>query len=207
MKRRIYSEAIAGLTSLGLLASCLPSYDIVDGQQNVGGQSNSVSNQPRTGGASGGSHTGGASGSITVSLVNTGGRISSTIGGAGDVGGNKANGGTSAPGGVGGVTSTVGTKSTGSSPAAGGISSTGGTNSAGGASSTGGTATGGVATGGAADASTSIGGGACVPDTTKSCYSCASTNNSQLLNACSSSYCAPVDNVARNVPNPLPAIP
>ena len=61
--------------------------------------------------------------------------------------------------------------------------------------------------GGTAGGASGTGGGSCVPDTSKSCYSCPPTNNDQILKACSNATCQPFDNTAKNVPSSLPAIP
>jgi hypothetical protein len=120
----------ASVAALYLLTACLPSYDIVDGQQqNAGGKNNTASNQPKTGGASNGSHAGGSAGERSGSTPSSGGASSSSGGATSSSGGTTATGGTLATG---------GTVSTGGMNSIGGRESTGGTKTTGGAVSTGG---------------------------------------------------------------------
>ncbi len=97
----------------------------------------------------------------------------------------------------------------------GGNSATGGSTSNGGATTgeTGGsTDNGGSTSSSAGNSSTGgsmgVGGGsACVPDTTKDCYSCPATTTDQFLNECSGASCQKFDNTAKGVPATLPTIP
>ena len=104
-------------------------------------------------------------------------------------GGNAGVGGS--PSATGGSAETGGTTSDDTS-----ISSTGGASDMGGASGSGGTS----GTGGTT-------GAACVPDTSKACYSCPASSNDQFLNHCSDATCQKFDNTAKGVPATLPAIP
>jgi len=105
-------------------------------------------------------------------------------------------------------------KNTNATPTNGGSGATGGNSSVGGSTgTTGGSTSSGTsggstsAAGGSTSAATGGAGGACVPDSTKTCYSCSSTNSDYFYNACSSAACYKFDNAGKNIPNPLPAIP
>jgi hypothetical protein len=63
------------------------------------------------------------------------------------------------------------------------------------------------ANGGSTSTNTGGSGGVCVPDTTKSCFSCPPSSFTEYLNACTDATCQKFDNASKNVPDPLPAIP
>jgi hypothetical protein len=129
---------------------------------------------------------------VTGGAASTGGSASGDTGGStsGDTGGNTSS-------------ETGGSTNEAASSSAGGSSGVGGSSSAGGSTSAGSTSVGGGTAGGASG----TGGGGCVPDTSKSCYSCPPTTNDQILKACSNATCQPFDNTAKNVPSTLPQIP